>query len=273
MNKISVETSFGRIVVSQTREDGFPVVLIHGNSLSALSFEYQFNSPVLKKYRLIAPDLPGHGDTGKSQDPETVYSPFNYIKVIVEVCSKLNAGNGVIAGHSLGGHLIISALRELPDLKGALVFGTPPLTSPPRMDLAFQPGPAIGLAFKPELNEYEINLLASGFVMQGIMVPEVIVSSIRNTDPLVRFYIGRALMSGQGNDEPERIREFGKPFAILHGENDQLVNRDYIKGFLAGNLWEKKAQLIKNSGHSPQIEQAELFNSLLLRFLQGIHSE
>lgn len=270
MNIISVETTFGRIAVAQTREDGFPVVLIHGNSLSALTFDSQFNSPELIEYRLIAPDLPGHGETGKSPDTENVYSPLNYIRLIVELCLKLNIANGILAGHSLGGHMIISALQALPDLKGALVFGTPPLTVPPRMDLAFLPGPSVGLAFKPDLTEDEIMLLASGFVRQGIQPPEEIIRSIKVTDPLVRLYVGRALMSGQGNDETVRIKDFGKPFAILHGEDDQLVNNEYLNGLNFDNLWEKKVHLIKNSGHTPQIEQPEVFNAILLRFLRDV---
>lgn len=270
MEKFFLETTSGKIAVKQTRSDGFPVVLIHGNSLSSLTFENQINSAELEEFRLIAPDLPGHGDSGKSIDPENVYSPLNFIRVIVELCLKLDAANGILAGHSLGGHMIISALKSLPEVNGALVFGTPPLGVPPRMDLAFQPVPALGLAFKPDLTEDELMLLASVFVKPGITPPASIVSSIRATDPSVRNIVGKALVSGQGNDEAERIRNFGKPFAILHGAEDQLVNKDYINGFQSDNLWRNTIHSIINAGHTPQIEQPEVFNSFLLKFLKDI---
>ena len=90
------------------------------------------------------------------------------------------------------------------------------------------------------------------------------------TDPSVRNIVGKALVSGQGNDEAERIRNFGKPFAILHGAEDQLVNKDYINGFQSDNLWRNTIHSIINAGHTPQIEQPEVFNSFLLKFLKDI---
>ncbi len=270
MNRKFVETSFGQIAVQQNRDDGFPVFFVHGNSLSASTFVNQFNDPHFNGFRLIAPDLPGHGDTGRMKNPEKVYSPFIYIKLIIELCHMLDAADGVLVGHSLGGHLVISALEYLPGLKGAMIFGTPPLTNPPRMDRAFIQGPVLAFAFKHDLSEDETALLASGFVKHGSDIPAEISESIGKADPLVRFYIGKALMGGEAPDENRKISEFKKPFALLHGENDQFVNTEYFNEFPVPGLWKNGLQLIHNSGHSPQLEQPDLFNRILQQFLKEL---
>lgn len=270
MTRIFVETSFGQVAVWQSRDNGFPVFFVHGNSLSSATFINQFNDPHLSRFRLISLDLPGHGDTGRMNNPEEVYSPFTYIKLIIELCHKLDAADGVLVGHSLGGHLAISALEYLPALKGALIFGTPPLTNPPRMDRAFIPGPALAYAFKPDLTEDETALLASGFIKAGGNVSAEISESIGKADPLVRLYIGKALMGGNAPDENGKISLFKKPFALLHGENDQLVNREYFNEFPVPGLWRNDVQLIPDSGHSPQLEQPVLFNGLILQFIKEL---
>jgi len=70
MKKLMVDIGDRRIAFHESEGEGQVVLLIHGNSLSAKSFSKQIDSPLGKKFHLIAVDLPGHGDSLPAIDPE-----------------------------------------------------------------------------------------------------------------------------------------------------------------------------------------------------------
>lgn len=259
------------IATYQNRDQGFPIVFIHGNSLSASTFINQFNDPLLDKYRLISFDLPGHGNTGKSNNPEQDYSPVSFIKILIELCSRLNIGNGVLIGHSLGGHIVLDSLPHLPDIKGIVTFGTTPLSSPPRLDLAFLPNPILQLIFKPDLSEEEILQVASGFIAQGVDIPKEIQESLHKTDPLVRLYIGKALSGGATLDEISILVNRKIPYLLVHGEKDRLVNRNYFDLIPKELIWNEIIQLIEEAGHTPQLENPNVFSKILADFISTLN--
>ena len=58
-----LSTSHGLIVAEEAGRGDLPVLLIHGNSLSREVFRKQLGGALSRKYRLVAFDLPGHGDS------------------------------------------------------------------------------------------------------------------------------------------------------------------------------------------------------------------
>ena len=63
-----VQTSHCDIAVSQTGGKGAAILLIHGNSSCKEVFRAQMESPLGEANRMIAIDLPGHGDSGDALD-------------------------------------------------------------------------------------------------------------------------------------------------------------------------------------------------------------
>jgi pimeloyl-ACP methyl ester carboxylesterase len=256
------------IAVYQSREQGIPIVFIHGNSLSASTFTHQFSDKALNKFRLIAFDLPGHGNSSRSANPELDYSPKSFFTILSKLCKIMNVSNAILVGHSLGGHISINSLEFLPNAKALVTFGTTPLGVPARLDLAFLPNPMLELIFKPDLKPKEADEIASVFIAKGACVPNEIIKSISCTDSLVRFYVGKALTSGQSNDELKIILSKKIPFAVFHGVEDQLVDVNYFKQLPKKMLWKESVHFITNAGHSPQLENPKEFNSLLLEFIE-----
>ncbi len=261
-----------KVAFYQNREEGIPIVFVHGNSLSALTFSQQFTALALSQYRLIAFDLPGHGNSVRSSNPENDYIPAKFIEVLVELCHALGAEDAVLVGHSLGGHMAINALPYLPKAKGVVTFGTTPLTLPLRFDLAFLPSPALGLIFKPNLTLDELSILANEFTANGNDKPEVIFENLKQTDPMVRLEVGKALMSGQTADEVAIIKNSNIPYAVLQGAGDKLINPNYFDFIGNDFIWKQRFQTIENAGHCPQIENPAEFNRLLLHFMTFIES-
>lgn len=87
--------------------------------------------PVLKKlalkYRIIAPDLLGHGYSGK---PNRGYSLDDYCRQIVAFISELNLDSPLVMGHSLGARVALVLASKHAQAVGAMVCIEPPLSGP-----------------------------------------------------------------------------------------------------------------------------------------------
>lgn len=268
MEYISINNQ--KIAYSDNKADGQPLVFVHGNSLSSATFKHQLKDQTLNKYRLIAFDFPGHGDSSQAEDPEKTYSYAGFISVLLEFVDRLNLHDAVFVGHSLGGHMILNASTKLPSAKGFVIFGTPPLGFPPDMGKYFLPNPVFPLAYKPDLTANEINDLASAFVKKDIKVPDVIIKDIRRSHQEMRACLGASLIPENLSDEVEIIENIGKPVAIFHGMNEQLVNGEYFKELNIPTLWQNEIKIIPGSGHCPQLENPKEFNLKLNEFLGQI---
>jgi pimeloyl-ACP methyl ester carboxylesterase len=243
-----------------------PLVFLHGNSLNTFTFEEQYTQLDLP---MITIDLPGHGLSSPAKDPEQVYSIPGYAEAVTFALSQLGPGKFILVGHSLGGHIAINAAPRLKNLKGLLIFGTPPLDSVASLGSAFLPNPLFPFLLQSSLTEEEALQLAGGMLCQEERKDEL-KNHILATDPSARSCFGAFVAKGVIENEVEIIKKRDFPVAILHGEKDAFVNKEYIDGLGLPNLWKNKVHLISHSGHSPQIEQAAAFNTALTDYYHSI---
>jgi pimeloyl-ACP methyl ester carboxylesterase len=235
------------------------LLLIHGNSLHAGLFKNLFEAEQFKDYRIVACDLPGHGQSARSDQPGNHYSILNHIAILEELVKALGLTDLVIYGHSLGGHLAINLLPELENIKGLAISGTPPLGLPPLLEKAFLPNPDLMLAFKADLTGAETRELAHAFIQEGAPGADKVQESIQQTDPLARAFIGQSISTELYNDETQLLAQAKIPVAILHGEKDSLANLDYIQKVNIPTLWKNEVQLIPKASHCPFLENKEKF--------------
>ena len=260
-----------KIAFYESKTEGQPIFLLHGNSGSTQIFEKQFSSDLAKNYRLVAIDLPGHGQSEIAEDPLEAYCISGFVKAVKEVVTQLDIPEAIFVGHSLGGHILIEAAAELPQAAGFLIFGTPPLGIPPAMDRAFFPNPVVGNLFKGELTREEASMTVQAFLRPDQpQVPDFIVSSLLTTDVDMRPYLGQSIGQGKHSDEIEIVKRFEKPLAVFHGAEEQLINGDYFGEITMPTLWENEVKVIPDAGHCPQWEASEIFNDLLVKFTETV---
>lgn len=266
MNEQNLTINGTSIHVRTAGDSGSAIVLIHGNSASSLAYQKQFNSDLAQKYRLIALDLPGHGDSGAASDAG-IYSLPGYAGIVAGVAEQLNAKDAVFVGWSLGGHLLLEAAWMLPEAKGLMIFGTPPVGKPPAMDQAFLPHPTNGVLFSPELTDEQATDFATSFFQVGAEVPDSFIADVKRARGEARLNMGMSIGGGNYTDELEIVANLTCPLAVLHGANEQLVNGAYIETVTMPTLWRGAVQYVENSGHAPQWENPEAFNALLAAFV------
>lgn len=270
MDKQVIDTAAGRIACYQSTGSGPAIVIVHGNSASARAFARQFDSPLGRKYRLIAFDLPGHGASDDAADPAATYNFRGYARVLRDVAAQLGATNATFIGWSLGGHIVLEAAPDLPQARGFAIFGTPPLPFPPVMENAFLPSPTAALIFTRDLSEEQARSFVTSAFKPGVTdLPPEMVADVLRTDGRAREQLAAQTSANAFRDEVEIVANLKQPLAVLHGAQEQLVNGAYFETLTMPTLWRGRVQVIEGAGHLPQWEQADTFNALIDAFVTG----
>ena len=266
MHHKELELNGQRIAYYESGGKGQPVLFVHGNSMSGLCFLKQLESPLGERYRLVALDLPGHGESGPAPDSKSSYTLPGYAVVVAEFAKRLGIDDAALVGWSLGGHVLLEASGKLPDSSGLMIFGTPPAGKPMAAD-TFIPNPLFPLMFKSDLSDEEVVAVTTGFFKPGTQIPSFFYEDMRRTNGRARETLGLSVGEGKYTDEVTIVANLKKPLAIVHGENDTLVNLTYLKDLCIPNLWQSEIQIVPDAGHTPQWEQPERFNRLLMKFI------
>ena len=122
-----VKTCHGSLAVVESGSGDTPVLFIHGNSFSRGVFRYQLTGLSQEKYRLIAFDLPGHGESSNAPDPAQTYTRPGLAEAVAEVLEKLHITRAVVVGWSLGGHIGIEMMSRFSGMTGLMIIGAPPV--------------------------------------------------------------------------------------------------------------------------------------------------
>jgi pimeloyl-ACP methyl ester carboxylesterase len=97
---------------------GPPVVLLHGNCETHHIWD-EFIRKLSKSHRIIAPDLPGFGE---SSLPDDKFSLADIAQILHDLLKRL-AIQPVMIGHSLGGYITLAYVKFYPgELKGFGMF-------------------------------------------------------------------------------------------------------------------------------------------------------
>ena len=247
------------------------LVFIHGNSSSARTWQHQFDGPFAARHRLVAFDLPGHGEADRATDPSVGYALPGYASVLLTLADALDLHDAVFIGWSLGGHIVLEASPRLPKARGFVIFGTPPIGKPPQMEGAFLPHPAMASTFGEHLSEQEIrDHVAAVLRPNASSLPEEFISDMQRADGRIRAVIGASVASGNYRDEIDIVGAMAKPLAVLHGRDEQLVGLDYIQGLTMPSLWRGSVQIIDDAGHSPHWESPRTFDALIDAFASDV---
>ena len=162
-NSIRVKTTSGEIAVLSAGTEyatNPTLLLIHGNSFCSKIWRHILqSSTITSTRRVLAIDLPGHGDSSNAIDPATQYTQPGYARCAIEVLKQLNVKKVVVLGWSLGGHIGIEMLPLVEEpirMVGLMIVGTPP-TDHGEADKAFIVDPGGFASSIVRANEVEAN--------------------------------------------------------------------------------------------------------------------
>lgn len=247
------------------------IFFFHGQSGSSANWRRQLQSPALNNYRLVTVDLPGHGNSGHSDDPSVEYSPLGTGRILSDFVKTL-AGEGkvVLAGFSYGANIVAEIIQQGFSPDGVIILGSSILGTGCEMDKVFMPAgepsiltynetnkERIGQFFKTNTNnitEEELNALAEDYL---------------KVSPDFKPALFQTASEGKISDEINVLQNLQVPALIIFGENDTLVNKDYLDS-LPFPTWKHTIYKIPGAGHWVQLEQHEKVNNLMAEYLEGL---
>ena len=278
-----VPTINGNVAIWDSQSSGPPVIFIHGNSSSGKIFKKQFQE-FGKNYRLIAIDLPGHGESELPTDISNITYP-GLAQLIAEIIEKLDIEKTAVVGWSLGGRIAFELSHIIPNkIQGMLVTGTAPIAVSQGIKKGFTPTIIPFTHFEPspisEVLGYKKQFTKDqgrefmGLAGFNVDSPEAsfIIDDAVKTDGFVRHHLIESFNKGQATDNLDIVRNMRHPLAMVVGEKDRGVNLDYLTNQVNyGNLWKNKVHTISNANHAAFWSDSQEFNSILKVFLKDIY--
>lgn len=110
------------------RGTGLPLILLHGY-LESCEIWDGFATKLAENFHVLAVDLPGHG---KSESLGEVNRMEKMAEAVYILTEKLGLSNFFLAGHSLGGYVVMAFVELFPEkLRGFSLFYSHPLADTP----------------------------------------------------------------------------------------------------------------------------------------------
>ena len=165
------------------------IVLIHGWTCNADFWKANYEG--LSSFRVIALDLPGHGQSDK---PKVTYSMEHFAKAVKSVMKESGVKRAVLAGHSMGTPVARQFYRLYPEQTLGIVVVDGTLSS-------FFPKEVTDAFFAPLLTNYKEN--APKFV-DGMLAPikdEAMKKMIRDSMLSTPDHVAVSAMAGMADEK------------------------------------------------------------------------
>lgn len=265
-----IETSSGKIAYFETSGKTKPIILIHGNSCSKEFMMRQLDELGLK-YKMIAIDLPGHGESDNARTPAKDYTVTGYACLVSEVIRKLNLEPVVVVGWSLGGEIAIEMMALFSNLlRGVVISGTSPIVRGKQgISEGYLASGLTPLLSKKEqfTDEDVIEYWSKGNI--DLEKYPILARDCKRTHGLARKIMYDSLIHGEGVNEQEVVKTSPIPLGIIMGRKDHLINSNYIKSQNYANCL--MIETI-DGFHDCLWGNAKTFNKLLEEFVERIYS-
>ena len=228
---------------------GAPILLTHGFGATCRMWDEQIED-LTDQYRVIAWDLPAHGQTGQ---PRRTPGPESLTRDMLAVLNANAADRVVLGGLGIGGLISLRFRHEFPErVRGLILIGT-------------MPGLRSGLA--REIWNGQVDALATALERDGLDALDggAEVDPRLHADAHGLAAAARAMLTQRDDGELSRLAEVDGPVLSLVGSEDK-PNLSAAH-FMARGIPHAREVVIPHANHAANIHKPEAVNAAIRDFL------
>ncbi|MDD3719346.1 MAG: alpha/beta hydrolase [Actinomycetota bacterium] len=261
MPAVSLE---GAKVAYEERGKGEPVILLHG--WNGTRKQWLLNLRALApRFRAIAPDLPGFGESDDGPFPYTLDGMASFLEAFREA---LRLPRFHLAGHSMGGCIAIRYTSLHAERVERLVLVSTPTRTVSMGLSAFVPG---ARCFISSTYRFRNEAMLKWMFYRGLYEPErqdldFVRANVKAGALTTRRALSASTRLVRRMDLSGEMRSIDLPTLIVFGNRDRNVNPK--EALRQRDLLSRPYMTVLNScAHCPHYERPDLFNTVLLDFL------
>jgi 3-oxoadipate enol-lactonase len=242
---------------------GDPVLLLHAFPLSSAMWAGTMER-LGDRWRLIAPDFRGHGESGASEHADIPRMARDQVELLDAMQVREPV---VLVGLSMGGYVAFEILRRWPERVRALVLA----------DTRAEADAPEAAANRLAVAERVLREGSEGFAeeMAGKLFSPAAPTEVRSewsermgrTSPVGVAAAQRGMATRP--DSTTTLQEWREPLLVIVGEEDALTPPELARrmhDLVPGS----RLEVIQGAGHIPPVERPEAFASVLGDFLDEL---
>jgi len=237
----------------------FPLVMVHGFLGSSEMWKPQINF-LKDHYRVIAPDLPGFGQSNKADPCDSINL---MAKSILNSIDKKNINKFHLLGHSMGGMIVQEMIKLASDKVEKLIcYGTGPRGEmPERFETIDQSRDRL----KKEGLDETANRIAKTWFVDGDKAEYFYLCS--NAGKLTTLEATDAALLAMKNwNGLENLKNIKNKTLIIWGDQDKSYNKNQVQT-LNQNIQDSKLIIFEGCSHNTHLENPDKFNKTIHEFL------
>lgn len=242
---------------------GETVILVHGFGSSRDSWN-RFAGRLTKLYRVIAPDMPGWGESTRIEAESYGYP--RQVERLREFITTLGLGRVHLIGHSMGGFICSAYAAQYPDDVISLGLIAPHGVAEPEPSELFRDvAKGDNWLVASSLPEFE-RLLDKVFGKRPY-IPKSVLRQAAKRAIAGSTKSAKIFWETQKNDPPleARLAQIKAPALIIWGDQDRVLHVSCAEVFRQG-IKNSEVLLLPGSGHMPLIENARQCATAWLKF-------
>lgn len=257
----------GNILAFTDRGKGLPLLLIHGFPLCRKMWRPQAEALAKSGCRVIAPDLPGFGESSSSS---ATASMSYYADNIVMLMDHLGIDKAVVGGMSMGGYVLLNLLERYPDRIAAPIFivtkagGDDDYGKERRTALAEA---CLAKGVMPVAEVFHNILFAPDTLTDKPELVEEVFGWMRATNPASAA--AALLAMRDRKDYVSLLNSITHQALVIGADQDQAIPLEN-SNTIAEGLPNSRLSVLQGGGHMVNLEQPAEFNKVILEFLAGL---
>jgi 3-oxoadipate enol-lactonase len=251
----------------QVLGDGPPVVLLH-----PFPVHHEFWSPVAQalesRYRLVVPDLRGHGASGAGEGPATMEK---HAADLARVLDDAGVGRAIFVGVSIGGYVLFQFLRQHRNRVAGLVLCNTKAQADSPEARAVRLQVAADVLERGSEPFFESMLPKLMGKTTHSTRPDLIQAALRmmrkmSTEDVALVQKGMA----ERLDSVETLKTINVPTLVIAGDEDTLTPVGEAE-LMRKNISGSEMKIVARAGHYSPWEQPAEVGKLLRQFLDEVH--